>query len=117
MYYANCRQLSDEISFLVSTSQPPLRWLCLDASAVDNVDYSAAETLRSVHASLKAKGIRLVIAEVMGRRTRTSYHFRELLGEHGFYDHLDDVLNHYRQQFNLPLPPTPSGPTQTGDPK
>ena len=33
MYYANCRQLAEEISFLADTVEPPLRWLCIDASA------------------------------------------------------------------------------------
>jgi SulP family sulfate permease len=44
LYYANCQQLSDEISFLADTKEPPVRWLCIDASAIDDVDYSAAET-------------------------------------------------------------------------
>ena len=32
---------------------------------VDDVDYSAAETLRSIFAILKEKGIRLVVAQVL----------------------------------------------------
>ena len=36
LYYANCQQFSDEISFLANTAEPPLRWLCLDVSAVDD---------------------------------------------------------------------------------
>ena len=31
IYYANCRQLADEIAFLADTVEPLLRWLCLDA--------------------------------------------------------------------------------------
>src|SRR5208282_471498 len=54
VYYANSQQFSDEISLLASIAEPPLRWLCLDGAAVDDVDYSAVETLRSVHAKLKA---------------------------------------------------------------
>jgi len=104
LYYANCQQLAEEISFLANTKEPPVRWLCLDASAVNNVDYSAAETLRSVYAKLKAKGIRLVVAELMDSKTRTAYHFKELLGADAFYDHLEDVVKQYRQQFNLSTP-------------
>jgi high affinity sulfate transporter 1 len=105
LYYANCQQLSDEVSFLANTAEPPLRWLCLDASSVDDVDYSAAETLRSVHAKLKERGIRLIVAEIMDDvKTRTHYRFRELLGEDGHYDKLEDVLKQYRQQFNVAAP-------------
>jgi high affinity sulfate transporter 1 len=114
LYYANCRLFSDEISFLANTAEPPLRWLCLDASAVGNVDYSAAETLRSVHAKLKARGISLVIAEVMDLKTRTAYHFKELLGADAFYDHLEDVMKQYRQQFNVAAPAKPSDATPAG---
>ena len=104
LYYANCQQLSDEISFLANTAEPPLRWLCLDASAVGDVDYSAAETLRLVHARLKARGIRLVVAEVMEDvQTKTRYQLKEVFGADAFHDHLEDVMKQYWQQFNLPL--------------
>jgi high affinity sulfate transporter 1 len=115
LYYANCQQLSEEISFLAHTKEPPVRWLCLDASAVDNVDYSAAETLRSVHASLKASGIRLVIAEVMDLQTRTAYQFKELFGADAFYDHLEDVVKQYRQHFNIAASSKQPDPTAGGD--
>ena len=105
LYYANCQQLSDEVSFLANTAEPPLRWLCLDGSAVDDVDYSAAETLRSVHAKLKERGIRLIVAEIMDDlKTRTHYRFLELLGEDAHYDKLEDVMKQYRQQFNVAAP-------------
>ena len=108
LYYANCQQLSDEVSRLADTAEPPLRWLCLEASAIDDVDYSAAETLRSVHARLKAKGIRLVVAEVMEDvKAASRYRFMEVFGEDAFYDSLDDVIRQYRQQFKIANPPSP----------
>jgi hypothetical protein len=36
-----------------------------------------------------------------GLEGKTGYRFRELLGEDAFYDHLEDVMKQYRQQFNL----------------
>lgn len=115
LYYANCQQFAHEISFLTNTAEPPVRWLCLDASAVDDVDYSAAETLRSVYAKLQAKGIRLVVAEEMeDLKCNAHYRLRELFGEDAFYDHLEDVMMQYRQQFNLPGPAKRSDPTPGG---
>ena len=111
LYYANAQQFSDEVSILVNNAEPPLRWLCLDASAVDDVDYTAAETLRSVHARLKTRGIRLIVAEAMDDvRTETRYRFRELLGEDAFYDRLEDVVRQYRRQFDVPAPSRRSDP-------
>ncbi len=104
LYYANCHQLAAEISFLANTT-PPVRWLCLDASAIDDVDYSAAETIRSVHAMLKAKGIRLIVGEVMqDLKGKTRYQLTELLGADAFYDHLEDVVKQYRQHFDIVAP-------------
>ena len=92
LYYANSQQFSDEVSLLASSTEPPLRWLCLDAGAVDDVDF------RSVHAKLKAKGIRLVVAnEMEDLKTHTSDRLRELFGADAFYDRLKDVVKHYRQ--------------------
>ena len=99
MYYANAEQLSEQITDLANNAQPPLRWLCLDASAVDDVDYSAAETLRSSFASLKDKGIRLVVAQVLDDvKEESRYNLRQLFGEDAFYDTLEDVVKAYQQQ-------------------
>jgi len=107
LYYANCPQFADEILQLANQAEPPLHWLCLDLSAMDDVDYSAAETLRSVEASLKAKGIRLIVAEAMDDlKAKSRYHLKEAFGEDAFYDHLEDVVRQYRQQFNLAAPAT-----------
>ena len=99
MYYANAEQLSEEITDLANNSEPPLRWLCLDASAVDDVDYSAAETLRSLFAILKDKGIRLVVAQVLDDvKAECRYELRQLFDEDAFYDTLEDVMKDYQQQ-------------------
>ena len=115
LYYANSQQLSDEVLFLVNAAEPPLRWLCMDASAVDDVDYSAAEALRSVHAKLKARGIRLVVAEVMEDvKAHARYRLNEVFGEDAFYDRLEDVMEQYRQRFNVAAPSKQSDPTPGG---
>ena len=99
LYYANAEQLSEEITDLANNSEPPLRWLCLDASAVDDVDYSAAETLHSLFTLLQDKGIRLVVAQVLDDvRDQSRYELRQLFGEDAFYATLDDVMKDYQQQ-------------------
>ena len=99
MYYANSEQLSEEISALVNNAEPPIRWFCLDASAVDDVDYSAAETLRSIFSTMKEKGVRLVVAQVLDDvREESRYKLRQLYGEDAFYDTLDDVVKDYQKQ-------------------
>jgi SulP family sulfate permease len=99
MYYANAQQFTEEITELVNTAEPPLRWFCLDASAIDDVDYSAAQSLRSIFDLLKDKGVRLVVAQIMDDdRDEIRNQLHELFGEDAFYDTLHDVVEAYRQQ-------------------
>jgi MFS superfamily sulfate permease-like transporter len=99
MYYANAQQLSDEMLDLVTRAQPPVRWFCIDASAVDDVDYSAAETLRALFALLEEHGIRLVVTQVMDDvRERSRYELLQLFGDQAFYDTLGHVVQAYQQQ-------------------
>ena len=101
LYYANSEQLSREIFSLVNDADPAIRWFCLDASAVDDVDYSAAETLRSVFAVLEEKGVRLVVAQLLEDvREESRYEFRQLFGADAFYETLQDVVNDYRRQHH-----------------
>ena len=98
MYYANSQQLSEEIMELVNTAQPSLRWFCIDASGIDDVDYSAAETLRSIFEILEKKGIRLIVAQVEEDVEESChYELSDLLGEDAFYETLGDVIKAYQQ--------------------
>jgi len=97
MYYANAQQLSEEVTRLAGTADPPLRWFCLDASAVDDVDYTAAETLRSLYGILSERGIRLVVAQVSEEvRSESHYQLSDLFGEESIFETLADVLQAYR---------------------
>jgi high affinity sulfate transporter 1 len=99
MYYANAQQLAEEVITLVSTADPPLRWFCIDASAVDDVDYTAAETIRSLHGTLKDKGIHLVIAQVLDDvKARSRYHMLQLFGDDAFYSTLEEAMEDYYRQ-------------------
>ncbi len=101
MYYANAELLSQEVLTLVESSQPPLSWFCIDVTAVDDIDFSAAATLREIYVSLKGKGIRLVLAEVAndihGESDRSG--LTDLIGNDGFYETIRDVEEAYRAGF------------------
>ncbi|QKS30132.1 MAG: SulP family inorganic anion transporter [Candidatus Accumulibacter similis] len=65
LYYANAGQFAEEILRLARNgTQPPLRWLCVEAAAIGDVDFSAAAMLRDTAALLQQQGIRLLFANV-----------------------------------------------------
>jgi high affinity sulfate transporter 1 len=99
MYYANAQQLEEEITALVDAADPPLRWFCIEASAIDDVDFSSAETLREMHSLLREKGIRLVVVHALADEDAKSRdEFRDLLGQDDNYQTLHNVLDAYALQ-------------------
>jgi SulP family sulfate permease len=105
MYYANAEQFAAEVTALARGAEPPLRWLCLDASAIDDVDFSAAETLRATFAGLKEQGIRLVVAQVMDDvRDHSRYQLDQLFGKDAFFETLQDVVDAYRKKARSVTP-------------
>jgi len=99
MYYANAEAFSEEVNELVKQAQPPVRWFCIDAAAVDDIDFSAGQTLRSSFELMKEKGIRLVFVMVSDevKAELDRYGLSDLLGADAFYASGDELLNAFRQ--------------------
>jgi sulfate permease, SulP family len=93
LYYANAELFSHEVLELVNTAQPPLSWFCIDATAMDDIDFSAAATLRETHRLLVEKGVRLVFAEVAedirGELDRSG--LTDLVGKDAYFETISDV--------------------------
>ncbi|WP_295443030.1 SulP family inorganic anion transporter [uncultured Thiodictyon sp.] len=95
MYYANTHVFTEEVMTLVRSASSPLNWFCIDAAAVDDVDFTAAAALRDVHVSLADQGIRLVFSqltdEVKAELDRSQ--LTGLVGADAFFPGLDAVLS------------------------
>ncbi len=97
-YYANAELLSQEVLDLVNTAQPLLAWFWVDATAMDDIDFSAAATLRELYYTLKEKGVRLVLAEVSDS-VRTQLERSELIdlvGKDAIYKDITDTEDSFR---------------------
>ncbi|MBF0570704.1 MAG: SulP family inorganic anion transporter [Candidatus Omnitrophica bacterium] len=97
IYYANAQQLFDQVIGFVEGAEPPLSCLCIDASAVADVDFSAAETLREIFCILRARGVRLVWANVIDsvKAELDKYEIPKLMGEDAFFQNISDVVDFY----------------------
>ncbi|MEZ5394149.1 MAG: sodium-independent anion transporter [Bryobacterales bacterium] len=100
MYYANAEFLSDQIRSLVDKAQPPLSWFCIDAGAIDDVDFTAAETLLVIAGFLRKNGIRLVLAEVAGdvKDELDRSGITDVIGEAAYYPTVSDAVKDYRSR-------------------
>jgi MFS superfamily sulfate permease-like transporter len=96
LYYANAGQFADEVLRLAKAKgQPPLTCLCVQASAIADVDFSAAQMLRDTCKLLKAQGITLVFAHVSAavREQFDRYGLTEAVGAEAFYGSLRAVVD------------------------
>ncbi len=64
LFYANDNRFGDEVRALIEHAPAPVRWFVVDASAMTDIDYSAAHSLRDLCADLKRCGINLVFGRV-----------------------------------------------------
>ncbi len=65
LYFANARTLEDRINAAVA-SQPDLRHVVLQCSAINDIDASALESLEAIEQRLRDAGVRLHLSEVKG---------------------------------------------------
>ena len=100
MYYANAEQFSEQVLELVNGADPSLDWFCIDAVAIDDVDFSAAAKLRSTHGILKEKGVRLVFVLVSDdvRAELDRFGVTDLVGQDAFYATGDELLTAYHKR-------------------
>jgi SulP family sulfate permease len=97
IFYANAERLSDEVMALVNVPDPP-RWFVLYADAIDDIDYTGAQTLLELADHLKERGIGLGVAEASDdlRRELDRFGLTDKIGP----DHYFDSLHAARHAFH-----------------
>ena len=61
---ANANRFAVEVRALVEGAPTPIRWFIVDAGAITDIDYSAAQTIRDLHDDLTRHRIAVVFARV-----------------------------------------------------
>jgi sulfate permease, SulP family len=59
LFYANAGRFMEEVLWIVEGTQPPLRWMVIDASQINNVDYTAGKTLAQLRTELDRRAVGL----------------------------------------------------------
>jgi len=126
LYYANAHRLLADVAAFAQDGQP-LAWFCLDAAAIGNIDYSAAQALHRAHHHLESHGARLVVAEpspdVRAELDRCG--LTALIGQEAYFDSIGGVLEAYRDRGQVArsggdgpaegvAPPSPASVVGTG---
>jgi MFS superfamily sulfate permease-like transporter len=64
LFYANQQRFCDEVHTLAGRAPAPLRYFVVDASAITDLDYSAARSVRALIEDLQSKGVRMIFGRV-----------------------------------------------------
>lgn len=97
MYYANADRLAAEVRQLAGGAEAPLSIFCIDFSCVDDIDFTALETLKQLETDLQANGTRLLFVQVLDdpashcrRQLRDSFGADAIFGTlEQFHRHVD----------------------------
>jgi SulP family sulfate permease len=76
LFYANQNRFADEVRALVAHAPAPLRWFIVDAGAITDIDYTAAQSLRELFDDLKRRQVAIIFG-------RVSSYLRSDMDRHG----------------------------------
>jgi MFS superfamily sulfate permease-like transporter len=94
LFYANTDRFADEVRALVEHAATPVRWFVVDASAITDLDYSAARSLRDLIDDLVRRQVTLVFARVTPflRADLDRHGITEAVGETHLFTTLHEAL-------------------------
>jgi MFS superfamily sulfate permease-like transporter len=94
LYYANATRFQAEVMEIVDAADPKLEWLGFAASAVGDVDYSGADSIRLIQQELARQGITFAVID-LSPNVRTlfdKYGLTEVVGKENIYEGIPDVI-------------------------
>jgi sulfate permease, SulP family len=75
LFYANQNRFTDEVRALVAQAPAPIHWFVVDAGAITDLDYSAAQSIRDLIDDLRRRQVALIFG-------RVSFFLRQDLDRH-----------------------------------
>jgi len=100
LYYANASRFADEVRGLLRDAEEPIRWFCLVAETLDDLDYTGSAVLERVLDGLRKEGITFVACDVpepVLQELERDGLLSEIGSDHVFGD-TDDVIKAFKSQ-------------------
>jgi SulP family sulfate permease len=94
LFFANAKRFADQVRALVVGAPTPVRWFVVDASAITDIDYSAAQSVRELIDELTRRGVSIVFARVSSylRSDMDRHHITDAVGERRIFATLHEAL-------------------------
>jgi SulP family sulfate permease len=97
IFYANAERLSEDVLGLVNVADPP-RWFVLFAEAIDDIDYTGAQTLLELADHLRQRGIVFAVAEASDdlQRELDRFGLTDKIGPNHYFDSIHAARHAFR---------------------
>lgn len=107
LFYANANRFVDDVERLVDSAPTPVEWLIVDASSIDDVDYSAGRALGGLLDYLQAKSITPVLARADASLIATlqAYGLDKRIPANQRFANLVDAIEAFRSRPKAAVPP------------
>ena len=94
LFYANQLRFCDEVRTLVTHAPAPLRYFVVEASAITDLDYSAARSLLALIQDLQRDGVHIIFGRVNAylRADMDRHHITEVIGAQNLCPTLHEAL-------------------------
>ena len=94
LFFANAKRFADQVRTLVDRAPTPVRWFVVDASAITDIDYSAAQSVRDFIDELKRRGVQIVFARVSPylRSDMDRHHITDAVSEKWIFATLHEAI-------------------------
>jgi sulfate permease, SulP family len=84
LFYANQTRFTDQVRALIRQAPAPIVWFVVDASAITDIDYSAAQSVRDLLGELKRENVHMIFG-------RVSAYLRSDMDRHGITTVIGDL--------------------------
>jgi sulfate permease, SulP family len=94
LFYANQNLFNDDVRALVEHAPAPVRWFVVDAGAITDVDYSAAQSIRGLIEDLRRQNVAMIFGRVSPylRQDLDRHHLTEALGARQLFTTLHEAI-------------------------
>ena len=94
LFFANAKRFADQVRALVDYAPTRVRWFVVDASAITDIDYSAAQSIRDLIDELKRRGVQIAFARVSRylRSDMDRHHITDAVSEKWIFATLHEAI-------------------------
>lgn len=103
LYFANVTYFQDRLEDMIAARGDKIELLILDASAIHDIDSTGVHTLKDLIEDLRAKGITIFMAGVIGpvRDKLKTSEVVSKMGQHNFFFDVNDAMSVYHEEKKL----------------